>query len=116
MKALKAVVIGMGLLILLGLAVVVATLASRVSDDSERSAGKGERREVALGVSAACEVAGLAEADDIVALHLDGPAEADCPAVLLLDPGSGEVRRVLRTGRGARGDDPGTGETAPADP
>jgi hypothetical protein len=118
MKALKAVVIGMGLLILLGLALVVAAIVSRVSDDSEESAGEGAPREVALGVAPACKVAGLAEAEDLLALRLEGPAEADCPAVLLVDPANGAVQRVLRTAPLVQGEgsEAGAREKAPAEP
>lgn len=118
MKALKALVIGMGLLILLGLAVVIATLASRVKDDSG-TAAKPESAETpaetpvarALNLPAGCRIAAMAPAgEDRLALRIaakadaapgaDSDAEGDadggtCARVLLIDPESGRVATTL---------------------
>lgn len=97
MKALKSVVIGMGILILLGLGVVVAAIISRVNDDGETVA----RSNVRLDLPAACRVGGMTAVDTRLAVRVTGPAGADCPAMVLIDPETGEVRTTIRVGTGS---------------
>lgn len=101
MKALKSLVIGMGILILLGLGVVVAALISGVNDTSDST----ERRTVTLDVPAACRVARMTAVDGRLALRLTGPEGAACPALVLLDADTGAVHTTIRTAPGARATD-----------
>jgi hypothetical protein len=96
MKALKGVVIGMGVLILLGLGVVVAAIISRVNDGGEPRA----RAEVTLDLPSACGVGGMTAVDGRLAVRVAGPAGADCPAMVLIDPDTGQVRTTIRVGAG----------------
>jgi len=107
MKALKSVVIGMGILILLGLGVVVAAIISRVNDGGETVA----RASVRLDLPAACQVGRMTAVDNRLAVRVSGPEDADCPAVVLIDPETGAVRTTIRLGprRGA-GPDSAAGE------
>jgi hypothetical protein len=97
MKALKGVVIGMGVLILLGLGVVVAAIISRVNEGGETTA----RSSVNLDLRPACRVADVTAVDSRLAVRVTGPDRAACPAVLLIDPNTGEVRTTIRVGVGA---------------
>jgi hypothetical protein len=98
MKALKGLVIGMGILILLGLGVVVAALVGEVNDAADAPA----KRTVSLDLPPDCRVAGMRAVDDHLALRVTGPDGAACPALLVFDPASGAVRTVVHTATGAR--------------
>ncbi len=105
MKALKGLVIGMGILILLGLGVVVAALVGAVDDARETPA----KRTVSLDLPPGCALAGMRTVDDHLALRVTGPDGAACPALLLFDPAAGEVRTVVHTAAGARAAGAGDG-------
>lgn len=86
MKALKALVIGMGILILLGTAVVIATVVSRVS--SPDGAGFGTLH---LDLPASCRIAEATAAQERLVLRLEGPAKDGCGRLVVVDPGAGVV-------------------------
>ena len=101
MKALKGVVIGMGILILLGLGVVVAAIVGEVNGSRESP----EKRTVSLDLPAGCRIAGMRAVDDRLALRVTGPDGAACPALLVFDPASGKVDTVVHGATGARAAD-----------
>ncbi len=102
MKALKGLVIGMGILILLGLGIVVAALVGEVNNAADSPA----KRTVSLDLPTGCRVAGMRAVDDHLALRVTGPDGAACPALLLFDPAAGEVRTTVHAATGARADGP----------
>lgn len=93
MKPLKALVIFMGLLIVVGLGLVVYGMASRVSDLPGTAAGF---EAAAVTLPAGCSLAEARIEAGRLVLRADGPAgRADCQQVILLDPESGrELGRV----------------------
>lgn len=91
MKALKGVVIGMGVLILLGLGVVVAAIVGQVNDSGETA-----RTSVRLDLPPACQIGDIEALDNRLAVRVNGPDGANCPSVLLLDQDTGEVRTTIR--------------------
>lgn len=100
MKALKGVVIGMGVLILLGLAVVIAAIVSRVNDGGSQTAERVES--VALGLAPVCHVVAMSPADGLLALRIEGDESAACPSVILFDPASGAVQQRIWPGDSGR--------------
>jgi len=94
MQAIKAVVIGMGLLIVAGLALLFYGLAEGIGKlGSSRPMG-----EVVVPVPEGCVIAdSRIEAPHLV-LRLDGLAERNCQQVVLIDLDSGRIQgRVLAT-------------------
>lgn len=98
MKAVKAVVIGMGILILLGLGVVVAAIVSRVGEEGE--AEKQASAVVGLDLPSDCRLSRMVGAADYIALRLEGPRTDRCPSIVLLSPESGKVVRKIYTRNG----------------
>ena len=94
MQALKALVIGMGALIVAGLVTVAVTVANR-------AAGPGTATEAALALPAGAEVLETALDGGRIALRLrlaDGSE-----AIHVHDLATGERRATLRIGSGAGG-------------
>ncbi|HXV22913.1 MAG TPA: hypothetical protein VED46_01510 [Alphaproteobacteria bacterium] len=88
---LKAVVIIMGVLIVLGVAVVVIEITRRLSNlGAEEGTLPGEARVLAL--PAGCVVADMASVGERLALRIE-PADA-CPDLIYLDDAGREVGRV----------------------
>lgn len=88
---LKAVVIGMGVLIVVGFAVVVFEITRRLANMGEEEAfPAGEAR--TLAVPQGCTLAEIAGVGERLALRLD-PA-ASCPDLIYLDAAGREVGRV----------------------
>jgi len=86
---LKVLVIGMGVVILVGFFVVVATLVDRLSGSRETK-GPGE---VAVAVPAGCQLADAWTEDDRLYLRYAGEG---CGLVVALDAASGqELARYL---------------------
>jgi hypothetical protein len=84
MRALKILVIVMGLLIVTGLTVIFATLAKRMTAGGE--AGGFDSATIALPKG--CRVVEMATAGQRLALRLgDGPG---CGAILFVDPATGK--------------------------
>lgn len=92
MRGLKALVIGMGVLIAAGLVVVVVTLANRAGQLAEtvEQAGFGS---AGLGLPAGSEIVAIAPAGDRLAVHVRVPGEGD--RILLVDPASGATNGTL---------------------
>ena len=86
MRALKALVIVMGVLIVAGTAVVIVTVAKRVSPS-----GRPASTPVAasLTLPAGCSVAEMTTIGDRLALRLSG--EGDCRQILLVDPATASI-------------------------
>ncbi len=99
-KALKALVIGMAVVIVVGFVVVVATIAGRLSDYArERGAPIGD---IALPVAEACSLGNVTSLEDgLVAVRLDGPRWEGCASILLVDLEAGTVVGRLQAGEPA---------------
>ncbi len=109
MKALKALVIGMGILILLGLAVVIAAIVARMGDGGEGArAGFGTLH---LGLPGSCRIAAVRPLQDHLVLRLAGPAKDGCGEVIVVDPAAGKV--IGRIAPGAAPRVPESGEASP---
>jgi hypothetical protein len=97
-EALKRIVVVMGALIVIGLVVVVATIASRLSALGGKSA-REERRpsafaEASLAVPVGCRVVEMRPAGERLLLRLaEGPR---CEEVLVVDLGSGALLGRIR--------------------
>ena len=93
MRALKAATIVMGVLILLGTAVVIATIIKRATQPAPNgSAGvvpAGAAYAAVLREPAGSEIAGLAAVGDSLALALHGGGP---DRVVLFDPRTGEAQ------------------------
>jgi hypothetical protein len=98
MKALKSIVIGMGVLILIGVAIIGITLYNRAQTPGGLSgtrpapaATRPADRVTAgsLGLPAGSHVKGIAGAGGRVVVHVELPGGAE--QLLLLDPASGQV-------------------------
>lgn len=93
MQALKGLVIGMGILIVLGLALVAYGLVSRVSETGDAATGFGE---VSLALPAGCSIAEARGHEGRLILRAEGPEERGCQQVIVVDMASGEILgRVL---------------------
>ena len=88
---LKAIVIGMGVLIVVGFAIVVFEITRRLSNmGAEEACPAGEAR--ALAVPQGCTLAEIAGVGERLALRLE-PA-ASCPDLIYLDASGREIGRV----------------------
>ena len=99
-RALKALVIGMAVIIVVGFVVVVATIAQRVSGFArEEATAIGD---IVLPMAEACGIAEITPLDDVlVAVRLEGPRAAGCESVLLVDLEAAQVVGRLQAGEGA---------------
>lgn len=84
MRALKALVIGMGVLIVAGLIVVVVTIANR--GGVARPTGFDT---AGLGLPAGSEIAAIEAVGDRLAVHVRIPGEGD--RILIVDPADGTI-------------------------
>lgn len=93
LRVLKAVTIGMGVLIVIGTTVVIATIAHRMAAPRARPAVV-----VALHLDepAGSHIAGIAPAGDRLAVQLQG---GGADRVVLVDPESGAVTGRITLGR-----------------
>ncbi|PZP46182.1 MAG: hypothetical protein DI601_07200 [Azospirillum brasilense] len=89
MRALKVLVIVMGVLIVAGTVGLIAVIVQRMSAATPTA----QRIEGGLGQPAGTRIRGLAGAGDRVAVWVEGPQGE---RVLLLDPRSGRVLGELR--------------------
>lgn len=96
-RVLKALVIGMAVVIVVGFVVVVATIAGRLSDYArEKGAPIGD---IALPVAEACSLGSVTPLDDgLVAVRLDGPRWEGCASILLVDLEAATVVGRLQAG------------------
>ncbi len=106
MRALKVLVIAMGVAIVVGFAVVVVTVATRVGDQGGQPEGEAGFGRMAAGVPEGCAVAAMEPAGARVLLHLDGPAERGCAAIIVVDITSGRRLGIIDLTPGA---EPATG-------
>ncbi len=96
MQGLKALVIGMGVLLVLGFVLLVVGLADKFSRLDE--AGFAE---IEVPVPDGCSLAETLAEGDRLLLRLEGPAERGCARILVVDLESGEVSGLLRLAPGA---------------
>lgn len=98
MKALKTLVVAMGILILAGIAVVGVTLYNRAARPGglagDRAAAQTTRpaehpTAASLGLPAGSRIRGLAGAGNRVVVHVELPGGEE--QLLLLDPATGQV-------------------------
>ena len=89
LATLKAVVIVMGILIVIGFAVVVVEIARRLSGSGGAESPSAAR---VLALPAGCTIAEIAGVGDRLALRIE-PA-ASCPDLIYLDAAGREIGRV----------------------
>lgn len=96
MPWLKALVIGMGVLIVAGFTLVVVTIASRIGG------GRGEPGfgTLALDLAESCRIAASTLDGERLVLHLQGPAKDGCADVIVVDLESGRVLGRIEPGPG----------------
>lgn len=95
MQALKVLVIGMGILIVLGLALVAYGLVGRGSRDD---AGVPGFDTLTLALPPGCGIAGARISDGRLVVRSDGPMERGCQQVFLIDMADGKILgRVIAT-------------------
>ncbi len=90
--ALKALVIGLGLVILALLGAVVYGIA-RQADRLERLP---ELAEMEVGVPLGCTLADVVPEGELLILRLDGPAERGCQQAVMVDALGGKVLGRVR--------------------
>ncbi len=88
MQALKALVIGMGILIVLGLALVAYGLVGRSSKQDVGVAGFDTLK---LALPPGCNIAEARVSDGHLVVRSDGPMERGCQQVFLIDMASGKI-------------------------
>ncbi len=96
MQALKALVIGMGVLIVAGFVLLVIGLANKFSQGGKEGFGAAE-----VAVPDGCSVVETLAEGDRLLLRLEGPAERGCAQIVVVDLESGAVRGRLRLAPGA---------------
>ncbi|MDZ7711825.1 MAG: hypothetical protein U5L06_01285 [Rhodovibrio sp.] len=134
MRALKGLVIGMGALIVIGLTVVVVTIAMRLtgpegsgpdragagggpaadSDMTPRPAAGGEGArpfgELQLGMADSCRIADALASGGTLVVRVDGPAKDGCGQLVVVDPVQGRVLGRIRPGAATAGDSAEAGQ------
>ncbi len=100
MQALKLLVILMGILILVGLALLVYGVTQRVSErdggEAEKVRGGGDFGAIAVPLPAGCTIADARGEDGRLVVRLDGPAERGCQQVIVIDMDDGKVLGRVR--------------------
>ncbi len=95
MKALKAIAIIMGILIVTVFAFVVVTIVGRVGGDNPaRQLGT-----VTLEAVTDCSLANAWSDEGLLYLRLEGVETSNCAAILLIDPKSGKEVGRIRLGQ-----------------
>lgn len=94
MHALKALVIGMGVLIVAGVIVVVVTIANRAGELGETAAQSFGT--AGLGLPAGTDIVAIVGAGDRLAIHARVPGEGD--RIVIVDPDSGAVVGTVTAG------------------
>lgn len=122
MRALKGLVIGMGVLIVVGLTIVVVTIAMRLGggEDGEPAAAPAERpapaRDAAsfgrlsLGVADSCTIADAVDSAGRLIVRLSGPGKDGCDQLVVVDPARGQVLGRIAPGKAPA--DAGAGQGA----
>ncbi len=93
MPWLKALVIGMGVLIVGGFTLVIVTIATRLGDGGAPGFGT-----LALGLAESCRIAGSTLDGEHLVLHLRGPAKDGCAGVVVVDLEAGRVLGRIEPG------------------
>ena len=88
MQALKVLVIGMGVLIVIGLALVAYGLIAKVGRDGQGAAGFGD---VNIDLPAGCVIADARGQDGRLIVRTDGPAQRGCQRVFVIDLSDGRI-------------------------
>lgn len=88
MQVLKFVVVGMGVLIVLGLALVAYGLVGRVSKDD---AGMPRIGDLNLSLPAGCAIADAEGDEGQLIIRTEGPEERGCQQVIVVDMASGAI-------------------------
>jgi hypothetical protein len=125
MRALKGLVIGMGALIVVGLTIVIVTIAMRATGGTGDGASGGDARAVAsspgaapaaseqgarpfgelqLGMADSCRIAGAVSSGGTLVVRVDGPAKDGCDQLVVVDPSQGRVLGRIRPGAASAGD------------
>ena len=128
MRALKGLVIGMGALIVVGLTIVVVTIAMRltgpeaadpegtgnVADTADAgdttppaaASAQGARPfgELQLGMADSCRIADAVASGGMLVVRVDGPAKDGCGELVVVDPGQGRVLGRIRPGAAGASD------------
>jgi len=98
MRALKALVIVMGIIIVIGVAVVVVTIVHRMQGKpgaATTAIGAAQLGDVVLPLPPGCRVAEMTSANDRLWLRLEpltgNATNAACADILILDPSTGSV-------------------------
>ena len=88
MQALKVLVIGMGVLIVIGLALVAYGLVTKIGGDGRGPAGFGE---VGIDLPAGCVIADAQGQDGRLIVRTDGPVQRGCQKVFVIDLRDGKT-------------------------
>ena len=88
MQVIKIAVVVMGILIVLGLALVAYGLVSRVS---KIEGGAPKIDNLSLGLPAGCMIAGAGGHEDQLIIRVEGPEERGCQQVIVVDMASGKI-------------------------
>jgi hypothetical protein len=98
MRALKALVIVMGIVIVAGVALVIGTIVYRLQHKvapATTATGAAALGDIVLPLPAGCQVAEMTSANDLLWLRLTpltgNSADAACADILILDPATGSV-------------------------
>lgn len=97
MQALKVLVIVMGVLIVLGLALVAYGLVTRVSRDRGPAGAFGD---MALPLPAGCVIAEARSEAGRLVVRADGPVERGCQQVVIIDLSEGRILGRVTAGPG----------------
>jgi|SRR5437899_3165641 len=102
MRALKALVIVMGIIIVVGVVIVVATIIHRSQNRTTTATGAAMLGDIVLPMPAGCRVAEMTSANERLWLRLEpltgNSADAACADILILDPATGSVVGRLSPG------------------
>lgn len=125
MRALKGLVIGMGVLIVVGLTIVVVTIAMRLGsgEDGAPAAAPAEGPapaapewagfgRLSLGVADSCTIADAVDSGGRLIVRLAGPKKDGCDQLVVVDPARGQVLGRIAPGevRASAGADSGGAE------
>lgn len=99
MRALKGAVIAMGILILVGLAVVVAAIVSRLGGERDEAFAT-----LHLDLPESCAIAGVTAVAERAVLRLSGPRKDGCGRLVVVDPRDGALLGRIDPGRGPDGE------------
>ena len=95
--ALKALVIGMGVLIMIAFAVAVWGIVGSSTRDGNGVIAK-DLRDLSLGLPDGCDIRSAQSAGDRLTIVTDGPAglRDECMRVFVIDTATGEIQAGIR--------------------